>query len=203
MAKRNVTNTSSVEVPVRKSIRGIPDNINVAAIEDFKTNIFTTSGNYKEGQDAHDGSSMLEYVYSKMLDESFPGKGYSGTKKQFGTLVTDYGATIKKDAESVITNDKIRNSKNSVIPLITKKKQMLNIPIGNLELKFNSGDLDNYYMYKNGENIKVTSIKIINKDGINKISISYAVGRKNQDGNYEYFKAEKPIYEEFNTLYKL
>ena len=62
MAKRNVTNTASVELPVRHSKRGIPDDINIAAIEDFKSDIYTTSGYSKKGQDAHDGSSFLDYT---------------------------------------------------------------------------------------------------------------------------------------------
>ena len=32
-----------------------------------------------------------------MINASYPGKGYRNTKKQFGTLVTPFGAIVKKD----------------------------------------------------------------------------------------------------------
>lgn len=201
MAKRNVTNTASVELPVRHSKRGIPDDINVAAIEDFKSDIYTTSGYSKKGQDAHDGSSFLDYTYSKMLDESFPGKGYSGTKKQFGTLITPNGVTIKKDAESVITNNRIRTS--GEISFLIKKKQMLGIPIGNEALEYSSGSLAEYYIIKNGERQKVNSIKIFNREGKNFVTLNYSPRIKSSDGNFTYGKAIDLAPVEVNTLFDI
>lgn len=201
MAKRNVTNTASVELPVRHSKGGIPDDLNVAAIEDFKSNIYTTSGYSKKGQDAHDGSSFLEYTYSKMLDESFPGKGYFGTKKQFGTLITPNGVTIKKDAESVITNNKIRTS--GEISFLTKKKQMLGIPIGNVALEYSSGSLAEYYIIKNGERQKVNSIKIFNKEGKNFVTLNYSPRVKSSDGNFTYRKAVDLAPVEVDSLFDI
>ncbi len=201
MAKRNVTNTASVELPVRHSKRGIPDDINIAAIEDFKSDIYTTSGYSKIGQDAHDGSSFLDYTYSKMLDESFPGKGYSGTKKQFGTLVTPNGVTIKKDAESVITNNKIRTS--GEISFLTKKKQMLGIPIGNEALEYSSGSLAEYYIIKNGERQKVNSIKIFNNEGKNFVTLNYSPRVRSSDGTFTYGKAVDLVPVEVDTLFDI
>jgi hypothetical protein len=201
MAKRNVTNTASVELPVRHSKRGIPDDINIAAIEDFKSDIYTTSGYSKKGQDAHDGSSFLDYTYSKMLDESFPGKGYSGTKKQFGTLIIPNGVTIKKDAESVITNNRIRTS--GEISFLLKKKQMLGIPIGNEALEYSSGSLAEYYIIKNGERQKVNSIKIFNREGKNFVTLNYSPRIKSSDGNFTYGKAIDLAPVEVNTLFDI
>ena len=134
MAKRNVLFTATIEVPVRKSKLGVPENVNMATIEDYTDQLYNINGQ-EHKQDAHDGSSLINYLYSKMIDNSYPSKGYSGTKKQFGTMITEFGVTIKKDAESVITNDKIRNSTESAIKYIDKQKQMLDLPIGDIKFK--------------------------------------------------------------------
>ncbi|MFK5284044.1 hypothetical protein ACI3PL_31145, partial [Lacticaseibacillus paracasei] len=77
-----------------------------------KAQVYNIAGKTND-QDIHDGGSMIDAVYSMMVDASYPGKGYEGTKKQFATFISPFGVTIKKDAESVITNSKIRNSNNS------------------------------------------------------------------------------------------
>lgn len=201
LGKRNVTYTASIESPIRNSKRGVPDKINVAAIEDYKSNIYTTSGYKKIGADSHDGSSFLDYVYSKMVDESFPGKGYSGTKKQFATFVTPYGVTIKKDAESVITNAKILASGNSDINLLQMKYKMLNIPIGDIRLTYNSGSLANYYIIRNGVRLRVNSIKINNDADGNYISINYSKGIE-KDGQIIY-TGSIDTKEYIDTLYDI
>lgn len=179
MAKRNVTNTASIEVPVRKSVKGISENVIIAAIEDHRDNIYTTSGHMKHGnrsQDVHDGASYIDAVYSRMLDASFPGKGYSGTKKQFGTLITPNGVTIKKDAESVITNARIRNSLNSSISLLNMKRRMLSIPI-NETINYISKDLTDYYIYQDGKRLQLKKLLLDTKpSGEIVATITYSEG---------------------------
>ena len=104
MAKRNVLFTATIETPVRNSKLGVPDKINHAVIRDFTDVLTNVSGMVNKKQDVHDGSSYIDYVYSKLFDNSYPGKGYENTKKPFGTFITPNGVTIKKDAESVINN---------------------------------------------------------------------------------------------------
>ena len=159
MAKRNVMFTATIEVPVRKSKLGVPENINMSVIEDYKDTLYNISGNLHD-QDIHDGSSYINYVYSLMIDNSYPDKGYSGTKKQFATFITEYGNVIKKDAESVITNDKIRNSLNSGISLYNKVKQMLDIPIGNLNFTFGKSFDNEFFFIKNGQNYRIDQLDI-------------------------------------------
>ena len=175
MAKRNVMYTSTIEIPPRKTRFGVPENINHAVIEDFKAKLHNISGDTKN-QDAHDGSSLINYVYSKMVDNSYPGKGYDGTKKPFGTFVTDYGVVIKKDAESVVTNDRMRNSKYSDISYYNKQKQMLSIPIENLKMDLTIDTTDKYCII-NGLLNKIT--KVVIKD--NNVQVSYKI--KGKDGN--------------------
>ena len=151
MAKRNVTYTAVIETPVRKSKLGVPENVNMATIEDHEDTLYGISGETKN-QEVHDGSSFINYAYSLMLDNSFPAKGYSGTKKQFATFITDFGVTIKKDAESIITNDKIMNSKNSSIKFYEKQKQMLSLPIGDINFKYDK-DFDNEFFFNELGNI--------------------------------------------------
>lgn len=173
MAKRNVMYTATVEIPPRKTKFGVPENVNHAIIEDFKAKLHNISGDTKN-QDAHDGSSLIAYVYSKMVDNSYPGKGYEGTKKPFGTFITDYGVIIKKDAESVITNDRIRTSKYSDIPYRNKQKQMLSIPIGDLKMDLTIDVADKYSII-NGLLNKIT--KVVIKD--NNVQVSYKTRGKN------------------------
>ena len=52
----------------------------------------------------------MTYVTSKMLEESYKGKGYSGTKKQFGVFFNYIFECSKKDAEFIITNNKMLKS---------------------------------------------------------------------------------------------
>ena len=149
MAKRNVLFTATIEVPVRKSALGVPEQVNHAVIEDWQAEVFNLSGDTKS-TDAHDGSSFINYVYSLMIDNSYPAKGFSGTKKQFGTFITPHGVTIKKDAESVITNDKILNSDNATIKFYNKQKQMLDIPLGNTGINYSKNFNDEYF-FNEGE----------------------------------------------------
>lgn len=206
MAKRNVTNTASIEVPVRKSIKGISENVIIAAIEDHRDNIYTTSGHMKHGnrsQDVHDGASYIDAVYSRMLDASFPGKGYSGTKKQFGTLITPNGVTIKKDAESVITNARIRNSLNSSISLLNMKRRMLSIPI-NETINYISKDLTDYYIYQDGKRQQLKKLLLDTKpSGEIVATITYSEGNWNAAQQRFIYAKESSRTVNINNLYDL
>ena len=160
MAKRNVLFTATIEVPIRKSKLGIPENVNMSVIDDYKNELYNLSGQ-TYNQDVHDGSSLLNYVYSKMVDNSYPTKGYNGTKKQFATFITEQGVTIKKDAESVITNDKIRNSLNSKIKFLDKQKQMLDLTIGDLNFKFSKNFHDEFFFNELGTQYRIDSLKLV------------------------------------------
>lgn len=125
MAKRNVAFTATIEKPIKNSRYGVTNKVNLATIQDLNGEVYNYSGKTKGNQDIHDGSSIINYLHSKMIEASYPGKSYNGTKKQFATFITKFGSSVKKDAETVITNDKIRNSKKSDLSLITKQQQML------------------------------------------------------------------------------
>jgi hypothetical protein len=154
--------TATIEVPVRKSKLGVPDQINMATIEDHKSLVYNIGGTTKN-QEVHDGSSFIPYIYSLLLDNSYPSKGFSGTKKQFGTLITKHGVSIKKDAESVITNDRIIDSKNSEIKFYDKQKQSLNLPIGFLTgFEFNEVFSDEFFYNKLGKTYRINQLKIEN-----------------------------------------
>lgn len=205
MAKRNVIFTAVIEVPSRNSKKGVPDKINVAAIEDHITAVFTPSGHKKytlkgeeitRGQDAHDGASYIDDTYSRMIEASYPGKGYSGTKKQFGTLITPYGITIKKDAESVINNDTIRNSFNSSLSLLNKKQQMLGIPLSDIVLDWEKSFNDIYFIDK-GDLVKIDKL-VLNHNGINNQLVLYTSIKK--DGSL-YTQPTKTV--DINTLFDI
>jgi hypothetical protein len=173
MSKRNVLYTATIEAPIRDSKLGVPDEVNMAVIRDKKDNLYNISGLVKS-QEVHDGSSYIDYVYHLMINASYPSKGYGETKKQFASLITKNGVTIKKDAESVITNDKIINSKDSAISLFNKKKQMLGIPVGildmNLTLEFNS----EFFFIKNNTQYSIDKVMISNNNY--ELSLSKKVG---------------------------
>jgi hypothetical protein len=110
-------------------------------------------------QDVHDGSTLIPYVYSKMIDHSYQGKGLNGTKKQLGTLITEFGSALKKDSESVLSNHNIRNSRNSPISLKDKQEQVFSIPITISE--YMSGALKaNNKFFKDGNYYAINSFKI-------------------------------------------
>ena len=198
MGKRNVTNTSTIETPVRHSKEGIDDIVNISTIDDRRDNVYLVSNINKKGMEVFDGSSFIDDSYARMLDASFPGKGYFGTRKQFGTLITPNGVSIKKDAESVITNDKIRNSFKSPISLLNKKKQMLSIPIGDVNIKYDAQNFVNYMRIVNGQKQKVSDITIDGK----MVNISYINAELNEDGFYSYTGVGRDSVE-INTLYDL
>lgn len=180
MAKRNVVFTSTFETPVRNINKGVPENLNIAIIKDTVDELYTIAGKTKD-QDLHDGSSIIPYIFSRMVESSYPGKGYSGTKKQFGTFITKYGGAIKKDAETVITNDKIRNSANSIIKFKNKQKQALDyIKITDLPIEVKNKKF-NISFIKNGLLNKVSQYSIENIDG--QLVLSYIY--KNSEGAQE------------------
>lgn len=93
MAKRNVVFTSTFELPARNKKEGVPNNLNIAVINDYTGRLQNLSmdgsrdTDFDHEQDLHDGSSIINYAFAKMIEASYPGKGYTGTKKQFGTFV--------------------------------------------------------------------------------------------------------------------
>lgn len=197
MAKRNVMFTATMDIPVRASRFGIDETANMTVIDDFKSTLFNIAGQTKS-QDAHDGSTFIPYIYSKMIDASFPGKGYSGTKKQFGTFITEHGVTIKKDAEGVITNDRILTSGGGEIKLLYKQKQALNtIKIGELSnFKFNqSFTKEPYYFKKLGDQFRIDRLIIDNNE------YKMIVSRLSENGQYR--TQLKPITGSFNSLFDL
>jgi hypothetical protein len=134
MAKRNVVFTATIELPIRKTRFGITENVNISVIGDTSALLENISGD-SHNQDLHDGSSLSSYLYDKMVQKSYPGKDYGGTKKQFGTFITEYGSAIKKDAETVLTNEVIRGSADSIIKFRNKQKQSLSaFNLDNLDL---------------------------------------------------------------------
>lgn len=160
MSKRNVLFTATIDVPVRQSQYGIPENINIAAIEDYKVYLANIADD-KKGQDAHDGSSFINYAYSRMVDASYPLKGYKGTKKQFGTFISDYGVLIKKDAENVITNKKIINSSTAELNLRYKQEQMLGINFLETDIenfKFDEKFNNQYFFNEGGVIYKINQL---------------------------------------------
>lgn len=161
MAKRNVSYTATFESPLRNSKKGIPNDVNIAIIEDATDLLYNISGETHK-QDIHDGSSIVNYLYSRMIDESYPGKNYGGTKKRIGTIVTEFGSALKKDAETVLTNDRIRKSEFSDISFRYKQEQMLSaMKLPYIE-EYNSGQLsENNIYYKAGNYYKINSYKII------------------------------------------
>ena len=183
MSKRNVAFTSTFEAPIRDSVYGVPTKINLAAIDDFQTSPYSITGDKKYkvkngeiegGQDAHDGSTWIDYTYSLMIDNSYPAKGYSGTKKQFGTLVTEGGVVIKKDAESVLTNRKILNSTNSSIRAYNLKKKMLSIPITDVELNYNVKLPESHFFNDRGKLYRIGEIQLFNDgNGVSLYTINY------------------------------
>lgn len=194
MAKRNVIFTATIESPVRNSKLGVPDKINHATIDDYLIETFNYSGNVESKLESHNGASYLEYTYSLMVDNSYPGKGYSGTKKQFGTLISPFGVTVKKDAENVITNDKIRLSHNSDLKWLNKKKQMLGLNTNDVSVDFVREYQNRFYYNRLGSIYNIRKVEI--KGNSYKIWTSKKVG----DG---WVNISKPTEGKFNTLYDL
>jgi hypothetical protein len=161
MAKRNVSFTATFEKPVKKSRYGVTTHINTAVIEDSTDELFNISGK-TTNQDLHDGSSIINYAYSKMIENSYPGKGYVGTKKQIATFVTEFGSSLKKDAETVITNDKIRNSRKSKIKFKLKQKQSLSIDLPKIAYFKKKKLNNNNIFYELGNYYKIESYTIEN-----------------------------------------
>jgi hypothetical protein len=163
MSKRNVIYTATIEAPIRKSKLGVSENVNLAVIDDHKSLVYNLVGQTKQ-QEVHDGSSYITYLYSKMLDNSFPAKGYSGTKKQFGTLITEHGVTIKKDAENVITNDKIINSEKADIRFYDKQKQALGLQTGAILMNFDETFNNEFFYNHLGDTFKIDRLIIANNN---------------------------------------
>ena len=165
MAKRNVLFTATIELPNRNTPESVPNFVNMAIIDDMGAQIYNQSGSIKNGQDIHDGSSVINYVYSKLIEKSYPGKSYNGTKKQFATFLTDYSCVVKKDAETVITNDKIRNSNHSPVKFRDKQKQVFTSHQLN-GIRYIKDSVDNLFVQENGIRKQITSY-VINKGNIN------------------------------------
>ena len=193
MAKRNVAFTSTFELPVRSYNFGIPEKINAAVINDFKSEVYNILGETKN-QEVHDGSSIINYLYSKMVNASYPTKGYKNTKKQFGTLISAFGSGVKKDAETVLTNALIRNSANSLIRLKNIQRKMLSIPIDEISIPNNDIGIKDKLFIKNGKFYSIISYEISNGN--------ISVFTNQVDKNLNYINSEKFNYKA-TDLYSL
>lgn len=161
MAKRNVSYTGTTELPSRNARYGITDKVNVAVINDTQDELYNITGDTEKVK-VHDGATYLSYAYAKMIEHSFQGKGYTGTKKQLATFVTEFGSALKKDAEGTITNSKIRSTKRADISFRGKQKQMYGyIPI--VIAEFESGTLGgNNKFFADGAYFAINSYSITN-----------------------------------------
>jgi stalled ribosome rescue protein Dom34 len=113
--------------------------------------------------ESHNGASWLAYAYSKMLSHSYPGKEYSGTKKQLATFITEFGSSLKKDAETDISNYNILNSKRSDVNFKAKQAQVYGIPI--VIDTYSSGTLKSFNKFlKNGEYYAIKQYSITNNN---------------------------------------
>jgi hypothetical protein len=95
-----------------------------------------------------------------MIEASYPGKNYNGTKKRFGVFISPFSSAVKKDAESIIDNKTIRNSKKSIIPLKYKYAQMLGVPLKGLNFGEKIFKSTNNYLYKNGTLLKISKYSL-------------------------------------------
>lgn len=168
MAKRNVGFTSTYEAGIQGSRFGQPKKINIACISDPKDLVYTLTG-IKKDLEHQDGSSSINYLYSKMIARSYPGKEYSGTLKRFGTFITEYGSAIKKDAEVVINNASIMNSaieevttgeKTQISHLSLQRKMLSSHQIAISDYSINIKN--NYYFNESGKIYRLISLKIEN-----------------------------------------
>lgn len=198
MSKRNGAFTATYENGLRNSRKGQPSKLNVAVIEDFVDQTYNLSGKTNK-QDIHDGSSMIPYVYSRMIEESYPGKGYNGTKKRIATFITEFGSAFKKDAETVITNDKIRRSANSPIKLgLIQRKALGTIPLPTVN-EFSKTVLPTSGLYyKNGAYYKIHEYKL--KDGY--LTLRQSV-RNPSTNSFELIPDEQSAPIKVNNLYDI
>lgn len=156
MAKRNVAFTSTYEVALQGTKLGVPKLVNIAIINDPSDTLYNIGGQTEKVK-FQDGGSYISYVYSRMIKASYPGKDYGDTLKRFGTFITDYGSAVKKDAEFIITNASIMESKNSEIRHYTKHKQMLSEEINIKDKEFGV----NISFLENGRYFTMTNLKIV------------------------------------------
>ncbi len=159
MSKRNVSFTATYEIPIKNYQLGVPDKINGAIIQDRSAKLGNLSGK-THTQDIHDGSTWINYAYSRMIEESFPSKSYQGTKKEIGTFISPYGSSLKKDAEFVITNEVIRDSSKSEVNMLNKQDQMLSAFDLPSDLEYTSKELPFIGFYKNGNYYKINNYAI-------------------------------------------
>jgi hypothetical protein len=150
---------------------GEPSQINIAVISDSSKKIHNTDGTVTS-QDIHDGASYIPYIYSKMIEASYPGKSYLNTKKRFGTFSTDFGGAIKKDAEFIVNNQTIRSSLKSPISLLNKQKQFLGIPLTNIT--FNHKGTSELYSYINGVLFKIIAFELKTIDNKHQLILKFA-----------------------------
>lgn len=160
MAKRNVALTSTYEVGIQNSRFGQPKKVNYAIISDPNVRLYNISGDTQK-VDHQDGSSSINYLYSKMISKSYPGKEYNGTLKRFGTFITDYGSAIKKDAEVVINNASIRFSPNKGISHLNLQRKMLSSHDINIT-SFKQSLTSEYFFNENGRFYRLINFSIVN-----------------------------------------
>lgn len=141
--KRMVILPGTVENFIQGLKNGVPTQIKVAIVDDPKEETSNLKGE-KNNQDIFDGSGYISPVYSRLENNSLPGRGIKGTKKTLGMFTSDYASTLFKWAEFEITNTKIRNSIGGEFSLFDIMKKMHNIPFNqeiNITKDYNGQDI--------------------------------------------------------------
>lgn len=136
-----------------------------------------------------------------MVDASFPSKGYSGTKKQFGTFVSPNSVMIKKDAESVLTNAKMQESRKGDISLLNMKRKMLGIDLNDVNLDYSNTVKPRHY-YRVGNNLYRIDRLTIRNDVNGKEKGNWATMRVLAKVG-EKWVAQKNVEFKVNTLFDL
>ena len=187
--KRTVILPGTVENYQQGLINGVPKQIKVAVVTEPEEAVFNLKGE-TSSQPIFDGSAYISPFYSRLVNNSVPGRGLSGTKKPLGMHVGDYYQSLYKYAEFEINNWRVRNSIGGEFDLEILMKKMHNMPFGIVDLT------KNMFGY-NMPLIKLTNFKrMFYSDGM----FNYEITGLENTGNNNYIVYRKLVDVDGNQI---
>lgn len=124
--KRMVILPGTKEIYAQKLLNGVPEDYNIAAIEDDEQEVFNFKGE-SDHLKVYDGSAIENPFMSVLEETSLIAKGIRGTKKPIGMYSGNGYALLCKYAQFPITNRKIIDTIGSTNSLLNMMKKMNSI----------------------------------------------------------------------------
>lgn len=152
--------TATVTPYITNNNNGIIRDIKCAIVEDPRSIVHNFDGDRVNDLESTNGSIFVPGFIAKLMSNSLPGAGQEGVQKNFTVHIGKGYYTQIKDAQFLISNQAIRDSKNNTIDLKKVLKKLCIEQNIDLNTSFALYGIENYFYYVNGQLYKLLNVSL-------------------------------------------